>query len=281
MIKWCAACQRFQEESEPFDDYRISHTICPACLSKLDSGATTDFDGLAGIIDFYRRLEAIALAGDAASVDEILEESGRLGIRPLDLMMGLLQPLMAKVGDLWAANQVTVTVEHRFSVLVGDLLASLSRRPAAGTSQATASSPAGAPPATPELVLINAEDNYHTLGLRMAEAYFAISGIATVTVVPGLPTDEVLDLLRTHKPMAVGFSVALPTQMKQVREIRRRLDELAFPPQRILVGGPAVRLGLNPDPSFGIDVCRNLADVAVLLKYAPWRRGPAGAAGNR
>jgi hypothetical protein len=32
-----------------------------------------------------------------------------------------------------------------------------------------------------------------------------------------------------------------------------------------VVGGPAVRMGLNPDFSFGIRVCRNLAEVVGLL----------------
>jgi hypothetical protein len=63
----------------------------------------------------------------------------------------------------------------------------------------------------------------------------------------------------------VGFSVALATQMRQVREARETIRKLPVPPQRILIGGPALRMGLTPDPSFQFDVCRNLAEVPILL----------------
>jgi hypothetical protein len=46
----------------------------------------------------------------------------------------------------------------------------------------------------------------------------------------------------------VGFSVAMPEQMRQVWEVAEALDRL--PPLRlpIQVGGPAVRLGLDLRP---------------------------------
>jgi len=57
----------------------------------------------------------------------MLEESSRHHIRPMDLLLGMLQPLLVEIGELWASGQVTVSMEHRFSDLVGDLLAHVRR----------------------------------------------------------------------------------------------------------------------------------------------------------
>ena len=100
----------------------------------------------------------------------------------------------------------------------------------------------------------------------MAEIYLASYGIPALTVVPGLPTEEILDLVARHRPEVVGFSVALSTQMAQVREVAAILRSRPGRPRHFVVGGPAVRLGLNPDPAFGIRVCKNLAEVVGLLQ---------------
>lgn len=252
MIMWCAYCQHFQYEFEPFDQYGISHGVCQTCQPK--AMAFSPQKNLDEIKAFYRSLREIALSSAPADVIKIEEESNRLGIRSIDLMMGVLQPLLAEIGDLWASGKVTVATEHRFSALVQDLIAHF--RSHSGWSLR---------PPSPRLILVNAEDNFHTMGLQMAEAYFAVRGIPTLTAVPGLPIQEILDLLDLHKPAAIGFSVAMPTQMRQMREVVERMKGLARPPRRVLVGGPAVRLGLSPDPSFGIDVCRQLAEVPPLL----------------
>jgi methanogenic corrinoid protein MtbC1 len=216
--------------------------------------SSDDIKSLAGIISFFGSLREIALSGSDGNVSTLLDESRRLAIPPLDLMMGILQPLLAEIGDLWASNKISVSMEHRFSSLVGNLLAD-SRNGNSGYAQ----------PQPPELVLINAEDNSHTLGLQMAEVYFSTQGIPSRVYVPGLPTNEILDLLCIHHPKAVGFSLGLPAHMKQVQEVVRGFKELPIQLPKVLVGGPAVRLGLDPDPSLGLVVCNQLEDALLLL----------------
>jgi methanogenic corrinoid protein MtbC1 len=254
VIKWCAYCQQFITEIEPFDDYRVSDGVCRSCLPKLGTLEKANVDALADIIDFYRALDYIALSSEQPDIDTILAESRRLGIRPVDLMVGLLHPLLAKIGDLWSAGELSVASEHRITTMVQDLLTGL-REPGKPRGRQV----------DPRVVLINAENNYHTLGLTMAEVFFASHGIPALTVVPGLPTEEILALVARTRPEVLGFSVALSTQMAQIREVAGRLRPLPGRPKHFLIGGPAVRMGLNPDLSFGIRVCRNLAEVVGLL----------------
>ncbi len=53
MIKWCAYCQQFMTEVEPFDDYRMTHGICSTCQPRLEDFGPAAKDALAGVIDFY------------------------------------------------------------------------------------------------------------------------------------------------------------------------------------------------------------------------------------
>jgi methanogenic corrinoid protein MtbC1 len=78
----------------------------------------------------------------------------------------------------------------------------------------------------------------------MADFYFAISGIPALSFYSSLPLKGVMDHVERHIPKAVGFSVALPEQMKQVLEVAEAIREIPERPEYILVGGPAVRLGL-------------------------------------
>jgi CheY-like chemotaxis protein len=54
--------------------------------------------------------------------------------------------------------------------------------------------------------------------------------------------------------------------MGQVLEVAERVKQLSGPPRHILVGGPAVRMGLELDPSLGIQACRQLSEVLPLLQ---------------
>jgi hypothetical protein len=254
LIKWCAYCQHFIHECRPFDDYQISHGLCRACAPNAATFSPEDKYSLKGITGFFDALRVVAVSGSTGNVAGILTESRQLGIRPLDLMMGILQPLLAEIGTLWAANRVTVAVEHRFSALAGALLADVRKE---------CLEDAG--PQPPELILINARDNTHTLGLQMAEVYFSTKGIPTRTFLPGLPTTDILDLLYLQRPRAVGFSLALPGQLEQVLEVAEGIKALPFVPPRILVGGSAARVGLDLDPAHGVTVCRQLDDALSLL----------------
>jgi CheY-like chemotaxis protein len=203
-------------------------------------------------------MQLVARSGSPMEVGQILEESKRHHILPMDLLLGILQPLLVEIGKLWASGQATVAMEHRFSDLVGELLAHVRKDFKQDPK-----------PESPKLLLLTAEGNYHVLGLKMAEPFFVANGVPTITVVPGLPIEEVLDLLDRHQPWAVGFSVALESQMVQVHQVAERVRQLPGPPRHILVGGPVVRMGLELDPSLGILACRQLSDVLPLFQEQP------------
>jgi len=203
---------------------------------------------------FFCSMQMMARSGTPAEIDQILRESRKLHIPPIDLFLGILQPLLVEIGELWVSGQVSVATEHRFSSLVSDLMMQIRNDPSRHL-----------PSESPQLVLINPEENEHFLGLMMAEYFFITHGIPTLAVIHGVTVKEAKDLIDFHKPKAVGFSVALPSHMRFVREVAECVKNLTDPPKHILVGGPAVRMGINPDPAFRIQICRQVSDLLPFL----------------
>jgi len=160
--------------------------------------------------------------------------------------MGILQPLLYEIGDRWARGEVTVATEHRVSAVVAAFI------------QLTAVGGASPKSQRPDVVLLSARDNYHTLGLQIAHTFLLLSGVACEAHHPALPLTEAVELLRARQPRFAGFSVALLPQMQFVREMSSELRRTMDQPPRILVGGPLVRSGLRPHPSLGIEVVRDL-----------------------
>ena len=257
MLKWCAYCQGYIGEREPFDQFLISHGVCEACAPKVLTFSRADKEALQGLRQFFIALQRAVRDPAPLPFGAILAESRRLAVPPLDLMMGVFQPLLEEVGALWASGQLTVAMEHRFTAMVSDWVTSHRAASAEGS---------WVQPGQPRLILMNAEGNFHVLGLQMAQCYFTALGIPAMTIVPGLPLPEILALLDQHRPQVLGFSVALPHQVKQVLEVADRVQALAVPPAHILVGGPAARQGLEVAPGLGIQVCRELADILPFLQ---------------
>jgi len=254
VIKWCAYCLHYICECEPYHEFDITHGVCRDCIPRLLTLTEADQEALKPLKAFFHALQKGVHEDQVADVTAVLEDSRRLGIRPIDLMMGLLQPMLTEIGELWSRGEVTVALEHRFSAMARSLTAHF-------RSQLQVEAPA----ATPALLLFSASDNLHNLGLEMAEFFFAISGIPALVTYSPLPADEVLDLIRQYAPVTVGFSVALPGQMKLVTDLVAAARKLPRPPRHFVVGGPAVRGGLALDPAWGIQACRDLAEVQAFL----------------
>ena len=261
MMRWCAYCQQFMGETAPYDDYRITHGICVHCAPGYSGFGPGQKAGLARLQAFYLDLREIALYGSSQEVDRVLAEVVRLGIRPVDFLVGMLQPLLEELGGLWAEGRVTVATEHRFSAVAGQLVRHFRDGQAPG------------PDRPARLLLFNAAGNRHTLGLQMAELYLTAAGIPAWVVPPETSGQDLLALLDQHRPAAAGFSVALPHQLEQVRATSKALERLDGKGLPVLVGGPAVRLGLPRDPGLKAHFCREIREVPGWLARHPAKPG--------
>lgn len=247
MIRWCSYCQSFLGESPPYDDPSLTHTICEACDARLERREPV-LEETAHARSLVNRLMACAEAGDRLGADAILTEARALGLGVDSLLVGLLQPVLYRVGNEWQAARMSVAAEHRFTSWCEHAFSAL---------------PAP-PPARPlDLLIFQPPGNAHTLGPRFAAGVLTARGLAVEAVVPALPLAEMVDLARDLRPRFIGFSCALPESVPVAVELVRSLRERLEPELqcRYVLSGFAFRLGGGAAPPTlgpGIEVAVDL-----------------------
>lgn len=258
MIRWCAYCQTYQGECAPFDDFRFTHGICRPCVAR---GVVEDDGALARlqpIVDFYDRLRKEARLGFQTPPNRLLEEGNRLGVRPIELLLGLLQPALCEMADLWRCGQVPSDRGIRFSGLVAYFIEELAEHypnPSSGR--------AGRPF---EVLVLAAPGNRHALGPRLVELVLRSQGVSALSVAPGIPVSEARALVQALNPAVLGLSISAKVQSRAAVALGKALDETMGPgvPHRVM-GGYAVKVGELPSPFPGWE---RMTDPFALAAYS-------------
>jgi methanogenic corrinoid protein MtbC1 len=254
MIRWCVHCQQFMGELPPFEQHDITHGMCAHC-------AQLGFEVLEDKIELARSLQEIqhglwkaGRSGDLPLASSLIDRAAALGVRRVDVLVGLVAPLLHDIGELWARCKITIADEHRFTALCQRLVAAVAAR----------LHPPSPTPTTvrPELILMGAGGNQHSLGLEVAALWFGEQGKTSEILAPGLRPTEVLEILERTGAGTLGLSVSLPEQLESVLELvsaiqRSKLARKA----RILVGGFAVKQGTIPSHP-GYSLVRDLSEEA-------------------
>lgn len=255
MIIWCAYCQTYQGESAPFDDYGLSHGICPRCDA---AEAWADRSAPARALplrEFWDQLREVTLAGNLPAARTTLQRGIALGVRPLDLAFGMMQPLLREVGVLWQRGEFDVAREHAASQMVRELInLEYELVPECGRLR-------NAP--HPTVLLCAPEDNTHLIGLEFVELWLATHGISSMRPRHPAHAAEIADAVAAARPRWVGLSVALPGQLASVQAIVAAIEArgLANAP-RFAVGGALYRSG---DAAAALPGVVSIVSVAAFL----------------
>ncbi|WP_200249621.1 cobalamin B12-binding domain-containing protein [Thiococcus pfennigii] len=234
MIKWCSYCQHYMGEVEPLDDYRMTHGICPVCKQRLKARAADEQLG-ARIQALGERMMANAFERRPENIDDLLREGRELGLRPIDLALGVLQPSLYRVGELWVAGVVTVEDEHRFTAFAKELLDKVSAQVPDRLLRAP----------QPRVLLARPEGNEHDLGVRVLGLHLASEGIASRTLPEPCKAEQVLSAVHAWQPRIIALSVSMLQQIHSVEAIAAAVRAASAPGQapEIVVGGLPFRNG--------------------------------------
>jgi len=233
MIRWCSYCQSFLGEIHPFDDFSATHTICDQCKSKGRNYIESKVNSARLIADFYNGLREAAAAGRSLSIDDILAAGARLGIKDIDLCVGVIQPILHEIGVLWKNGQVTIAQEHLFTELSEQVIKRMKDRiipPSSLQSEEI------------DVLLVCADGNYHTLGVHMIDMAIRELNLKSKVFTPGLPNREILLLLNQFRPTILGISLSLNSQVPQVMALAESVQsDYSHLGVKILVGGGEIR----------------------------------------
>jgi methanogenic corrinoid protein MtbC1 len=229
MLKWCSYCQQFLTESPPYELLVITHGMCDSCKHRgfdLDEATKQKLEQLVAL---QRDLYSAGGAGDVAQIGSLIDRARRFGVKPLDIILGFLNPMLVRIGSQWEEGTLTVREEHLFTQFCEALLVAVqSSQPDCKNGE------------TPSVLLTSADGNYHCFGVRVVHLWLSSEGITSELITPGLPAGELLEYTNAVKPLFVGISLSMRSQLPGVRTYLDLAVSSPMAPE-VLVGGYAVK----------------------------------------
>src|SRR5215212_3387439 len=167
---------------------------------------------------------------DSTQADHILSEA--FSIYPFEqVLLELVQPAMVEIGELWHRGQINVAVEHFATQFVRRKLAGLMNVFDAAGSRGT-------------IIVGCAPSELHDLGLLMSALFLVRRGWHVVYLGPQVPVSDLLEAVRTIKPLLVCLSASTVTTAMELMAVARSLSE-NFPSLPFGYGGRV--FNLNPE----------------------------------
>ena len=234
MLKWCSYCQSFLGEIPPYQDFRPTHGICTRC----ETAHPDLFDPLVvrnatAARHIFEVLFEAGQKNDIGSAEGIIEHALATNFRPVDILMGMISPMLYEIGDGWEKGKVTVEDEHRFTAFCEEVLDMISSQWLPDENKEVGHE---------QFLLVNAPGNLHNLGIRFLHLWLESRGYPARVI--GGDIDEVVEDIARSGPKMVLTSISLPEQTEGVAALFEQL-KLALPvaTPRLVVGGHAVKVG--------------------------------------
>jgi methanogenic corrinoid protein MtbC1 len=263
MIRWCAYCQTYQGEKPPLEDFSLTHTICERCASDPSRRSGDAVDRLEPVRDLFRRLAEPRIDDTPAKT---VSAALGLAVAPIDLLLGIVQPVLYDVGARWERGELTIEEEHEITRRCLAVYEALVARH--GHLDALRSA------ARPDVLLACAPGNVHSLGLRVIELFLIFEGFSVHTVLEARSASELIELASTLRPRMIGLSAALEGQLEGASEVIAGLAaEPATKGIAVCVGGRAIH---EPGRELPADLvpCRDFRDFPSLLEDLAQRDTP-------
>jgi len=255
MLIWCSRCLGFICEGYPYDKLFVSYGICPRCGQGAAALTAPDLRVREVVMDIYARLTDAGRRNDLEAAEAIIDESIKQGIKPIDILLGIIAPILYQAGEDWERGTFTVSEEHRLTSFCESVVTSISTK-----SGFVAQSQEAQNDRT-KVLLMNAPGNTHTIALKILALRLMSDGVRTLTVEMPTRAEDVAALLDRTSAERILISMALPEQSEGVVAFARYVAEVPETRRpRIIVGGNAVKNG-SVAAIPGVDL---IADIGLL-----------------
>ncbi|MEU4161591.1 cobalamin B12-binding domain-containing protein [Actinoplanes sp. NPDC026670] len=161
------------------------------------------------------------LAADEPAAMRLTERVLAAGATPEDVLLRLIAPVQARIGELWASNSLSPADEHVASYICERIALScagtgrLDRRP-------------------DRLVIACADGEWHTLPSRLLAECLRLRGYPVTFLGASVPAAHLTSYLQQHEPAAVLISISLPVRLPSARRSVLAARHAGVP---VLVGG--------------------------------------------
>ena len=195
--------------------------------------------------------------GDMAAASRIVRMALTAGLRPVDILVGLITPLLYLIGIEWESSLITVDDEHRFTSFCERVFELV-------VLEVKASSTPGPEIRHCIVFLMNARGNHHSLGIRILSLWLQSKGIETRLLHPPPTSDTLFELAIQTRPQAILVSLALEWHQEHLYSLVQLIERLPRPRPTLIAGGYAVKQGLIP-PIAGALLLENITGLSDFI----------------
>lgn len=142
------------------------------------------------------------------------------------LLAGLLEPLMYRIGDLWQSGELKVVHEHIASAIIRSFLGNLIH----GRPQNERA---------PKLVAATPAGQKHEFGALIVTLTALAAGWRVLYLGPDLPAEEIANAANKNGTRIVALSVVYPADDPGLPDELRKLKQLLPADHKLLIGGRA------------------------------------------
>lgn len=249
MFRWCAYCQHLIGEIPPLQDFRVTHGICETCAQQVEN-----YTPSVGVLQAKAMLESLEEAGrtgDFGACSAAIDSAFEAGLKPSEVLVGVLHPALARIGQLWESGEITVADERRFTDFALQLIDQLR------FLQSSESRPL--------VVLVTYPENSHEVGLRMLQILTWDRGIPCERLPAGSSAEVITETIASRRPDLVGLSVSLIESIPAALVFADDLMRLLPPGAELVLGGQAFRRDDTPELSGRYNVLARVDDYTAYL----------------
>ncbi|MDI1463480.1 cobalamin-dependent protein [Catellatospora sp. KI3] len=176
--------------------------------------------------------ELVGHGAEVPAVDFALALSER-DVAPQDILLDLVVPTQARIGDLWARNEWSVAQEHAATHISDQVVAALATR-----RRAEHAGRRGV------LVVACVDGEWHALPARLFAEVMRWDGWDVRFLGASVPTPHLVSYLHRHGPDVVAVSCSVPTRLTSAQRVIVAAQDAGVP---VLAGGA----GFGPDARWG------------------------------
>lgn len=137
----------------------------------------------------------------------------------------ILRPVMYEVGELWAANKLSVASEHIASNIAHDLIKIIGERISKVDGRG-------------KILVCTPPGEEHNLGCNILESYLQSKRYKVYNLSPNAPSEDVIEFIKDKKPDLVLVSITLEDNIKPGKRFVKKIASQFHIP--IFVGGYAL-----------------------------------------
>ena len=175
-----------------------------------------------------------------------------------DYFTNILSKVMTKVGIMWETSEITVSKEHIASSTLEEITFEL------------IDSFAQKPSKEKVVLLSNAPNEFHGLGLKIISKLLKKEGFSVINIGASAPSKDIIKAVEEFKPDFIMFGVTLVINLFDVALLIENLEKNIYDKSfKVIVGGNAFNNLEEPTKLMNADIyCKNINESISFVNEA-------------